>query len=81
VCALIESALRHNGYTTGLYTSPFLISYPERIRLNGKSVDDALFEKVGKPRVRGGALDAGSGAHRLRAGHGGGAVGRSRSGR
>lgn len=51
VCALIESALRLNGYSTGLYTSPFLTRYPERVRLNSRPVDDALFEWAGN-RVR-----------------------------
>ena len=47
VAALIESALRANGYSTGLYTSPFLIDYLERIRVNGAPVDGALFERAG----------------------------------
>ncbi len=44
VAALIESALRANGYSTGLYTSPFLIHYAERIRLDGRPLEDGLFE-------------------------------------
>jgi len=44
VAALIESALRQNGCATGLYTSPFLIRYAERIRMDGRPVDDGLFE-------------------------------------
>ncbi len=51
VCALIESALRFSGYTTGLYTSPFLTDYLERIRLNGSPLDESLFELAGN-RVR-----------------------------
>jgi len=47
VCALIESALRASGYETGLYTSPFLVDYLERIRINGAPVDGALFEWAG----------------------------------
>ena len=34
-CAMVESILRHAGYTTGLYTSPHLVDVRERIRLNG----------------------------------------------
>ena len=47
VCALIESSLRACGYETGLYTSPFLVDYVERIRINGAPVDEALFERAG----------------------------------
>jgi dihydrofolate synthase/folylpolyglutamate synthase len=34
-CALIESALRAAGYRTGLYTSPHLHTFCERIQVNG----------------------------------------------
>lgn len=38
VCAFIESVLRHNGYRTGLFTSPHLVQFNERIRVNGRPV-------------------------------------------
>ena len=47
VCAMLESALRAAGYQTGLYTSPFLQRYNERIRLNGRPIPDELLEKYG----------------------------------
>jgi dihydrofolate synthase/folylpolyglutamate synthase len=47
VCALIESALRAAGFVTGLYTSPYLVNYAERIRINGAPVDEELFERAG----------------------------------
>ena len=47
VCALIESALRANGYRTGLYTSPFLVEYRERIRIGGTPTGEAAFERAG----------------------------------
>lgn len=34
-CAFLESILRHCGYKTGLFTSPHLIHFNERIRING----------------------------------------------
>ena len=34
-CAHIECILRGNGYKVGLYTSPHLINFNERIRVNG----------------------------------------------
>ena len=38
VCAMLNSVLTAAGYRTGMYTSPFLQTYNERIRLNGKPI-------------------------------------------
>lgn len=50
VTALIESVLRAGGRRTGLYTSPHLIRYQERIRVDGREIDEpallAAFERV-----------------------------------
>lgn len=50
VCAMIESVLRTAGYRTGLYTSPHLVRFNERIRVAGECVSDeelaALFRAV-----------------------------------
>lgn len=48
VSALCESALRaaHPGLTIGLYTSPHLVSFAERIRIDGRPVDAALFAQA-----------------------------------
>jgi dihydrofolate synthase/folylpolyglutamate synthase len=35
-CAMLESVWRHAGYQTGLYTSPHLVHFEERCRLNGQ---------------------------------------------
>jgi len=35
VCAMLDSCLRAAGYRTGLFTSPHLIDFQERIRVNG----------------------------------------------
>jgi dihydrofolate synthase/folylpolyglutamate synthase len=40
-CAMLESCLRSAGYRTGLYTSPHLLRYNERVRISGEEVDDA----------------------------------------
>ena len=40
VCAMIESVLRASGLKTGLYTSPHLLSFQERFRVNGVSISD-----------------------------------------
>ncbi|HYI86337.1 MAG TPA: bifunctional folylpolyglutamate synthase/dihydrofolate synthase, partial [Burkholderiales bacterium] len=34
-CAMLESILRVAGYRTGLYTSPHLVDYNERVRIAG----------------------------------------------
>jgi len=49
-CAMLESILGAAGYRVGLYTSPHLLSYNERVRVGGRPVDDAAlcaaFERV-----------------------------------
>ena len=42
-CALITAALTANGLRTGLYTSPHLHRFTERIRVDGEPVDDHIF--------------------------------------
>ncbi len=37
-CAFIASILQKAGYKTGLYTSPHLIEFNERIQINGKKI-------------------------------------------
>jgi len=41
VCAMIDAMLRAAGFRTGLFTSPHLISFRERIRLNGEEIPEA----------------------------------------
>ncbi len=38
VCAMIDSICRAHGYRTGLFTSPHLVTYRERIRVNGEMI-------------------------------------------
>jgi dihydrofolate synthase/folylpolyglutamate synthase len=40
-CAMLDSILRAAGYRTGLYTSPHLLRYNERVRLDGQEADDS----------------------------------------
>lgn len=42
--ALVESALRSSGQRTGLYTSPHLCDFAERIRIDGEPADERLLE-------------------------------------
>ena len=40
VCALLEAALRWGGFKTGIYSSPHIIHYRERIRVDGVPLPD-----------------------------------------
>ncbi len=41
-CAeMTAEALRAAGYTTGLFTSPYILRYNDRIRVNGEDISDA----------------------------------------
>ena len=40
-CAYLENILRKGGYRVGCYTSPHLLAYNERVRVDGRPVDDA----------------------------------------
>lgn len=47
VCACLEAILRHAGYRTGLYTSPYIARFNERIRVCGEDIpDDVLCSLV-----------------------------------
>jgi dihydrofolate synthase/folylpolyglutamate synthase len=50
VCAMVEAIARAQGKTTGLYTSPHLCRFAERIRIDGEPVSDealaALLERA-----------------------------------
>ncbi|MDR2689295.1 MAG: bifunctional tetrahydrofolate synthase/dihydrofolate synthase [Azoarcus sp.] len=38
-CAMLEAILRAEGYRVGCYTSPHLLDYTERVRIDGRAVD------------------------------------------
>jgi dihydrofolate synthase/folylpolyglutamate synthase len=40
-CAMLEAILASAGYRAGLYTSPHLLRYNERVRIAGREADDA----------------------------------------
>lgn len=47
--AMLSSILKFSGYKTGLYTSPYLFKFNERMQINGKDIsDDALAAVVTK---------------------------------
>ena len=45
VCAMSDSILRAHGLATGMFTSPHLIEYRERIRIGGRPLSRAKFAK------------------------------------
>ncbi|MBQ8556975.1 MAG: bifunctional folylpolyglutamate synthase/dihydrofolate synthase [Clostridia bacterium] len=55
-CAMLAAVLKASGYKVGLYTSPFLQHYQERIRVDGVPLRDDLMVKYGNPLVE--AADA-----------------------
>ncbi|MDR1626985.1 MAG: bifunctional folylpolyglutamate synthase/dihydrofolate synthase [Spirochaetia bacterium] len=46
--AFLASVLRAAGFKTGLYTSPHLVSYKERISLAGEEIPDGVFVRQGE---------------------------------
>jgi dihydrofolate synthase/folylpolyglutamate synthase len=40
VCAMVDSICRAQGYRTGLFTSPHLVTFRERIRVNGEMISE-----------------------------------------
>ena len=48
VCAFIESALRHSGMKTGLFTSPHIVDFEERFIINGRPVESGEWVDVYK---------------------------------
>ena len=45
VCSMLHAILREEGYRVGLYTSPYVRSFNERIRVNGKNITNGLLAK------------------------------------
>uniref|UniRef100_A0A182PUN0 tetrahydrofolate synthase n=1 Tax=Anopheles epiroticus TaxID=199890 RepID=A0A182PUN0_9DIPT len=44
-CAMVESILRSNGFRTGFFSSPHLVSVTERVRLNGVPISNDKFSQ------------------------------------
>ena len=59
-CACLEAIYRAAGYRVGCYTSPHLLEYNERVRIDGAPVDDAAlcaaFARVEAARQAAGAV-------------------------
>ena len=46
VCSIIATVLAEAGMKTGLYTSPHLFKYTERIKVNGNNIPDEVFARL-----------------------------------
>ncbi|MCR5727642.1 MAG: bifunctional folylpolyglutamate synthase/dihydrofolate synthase [Lachnospiraceae bacterium] len=46
VCSMLDSVLRAAGYRVGLFTSPHLLRYNERMKVDGCDIGDDEFAKV-----------------------------------
>lgn len=51
VASLIASTLKEDGYVTGLYTSPHLIDFNERIQINGLMISDEKIIEYLEPLI------------------------------
>jgi dihydrofolate synthase/folylpolyglutamate synthase len=52
VCAMLDAILRRSGYRVGLFTSPHLKDFRERIRVDGEMISESD-AAVGLSRIRG----------------------------
>ena len=49
--AFLASILQNGGYRVGLFTSPHLISYTERFRINGSEISEEALVQIGRAHV------------------------------
>ncbi len=45
-CSMLDSVLRSAGYKTGLYTSPYISVFNERMRVDGENIPDAILADI-----------------------------------
>ena len=46
VCAMLDAVCRARGLRTGLYTSPHLVSFRERVRLDGRPISESAVAEI-----------------------------------
>lgn len=46
VCSFLSSILTNAGYKTGLYTSPYIVDFRERIRVDGEMIDEQSLNEI-----------------------------------
>ncbi|MGH9202856.1 MAG: bifunctional folylpolyglutamate synthase/dihydrofolate synthase, partial [Vicinamibacterales bacterium] len=52
VAAMVESILRAAAFRTGLYTSPHLHSYCERVQINGRPISEREFSRLVEDKLQ-----------------------------
>lgn len=63
-CAYLASVLQAAGYKVGLFTSPFILCFEERIRVNGENIGaEELARAVAAVRPAAEAVEAATGDH------------------
>ena len=45
-CSMTANILKEAGYTVGLYTSPFVLRFNERMKINGQDIPDTELAKI-----------------------------------
>ena len=45
-CAMLDAILRRSGYRTGLYTSPYIQDFCERMRINGVNIPGEVLAEI-----------------------------------
>lgn len=45
-CKMLETALTLSGYKTGLFTSPYIKTFNERIQISGKNISDSALAEI-----------------------------------
>ena len=57
-CAMLDAILRHAGYRTGLYTSPYIQDFCERMQVNGRNIPgDDLARITAQVRLHADAME------------------------
>ena len=45
-CSMLDSVLRVAGYKTGLYTSPYVYRFNERMKVDGEDIKDDVLARI-----------------------------------
>ena len=45
-CSMLDSVLRAAGYKVGLYTSPYIKVFNERMRVNGENISNEALARI-----------------------------------
>ena len=53
ICSMLQFILMNAGYKVGMYTSPHLEKYNERMKINNKDISDKDFANIGEKVIKG----------------------------